>query len=76
MTTTNSIKDNGGMIVDVMMDVHGDNVSVSTASRNGEVMTSDDQKINNLQVPYNEPFVIKMRPEKGFSYEGVKVTYV
>ena len=75
MTTTNSIKDNGGMIVDVMMDVHGDNVSVSTASRNGEVMTSDDQKINNLQVPYNEPFVIKMRPEKGFSYEGVKVTY-
>ena len=75
MTTTNSIKDNGGMIVDVMMDVHGDNVSVSTASRNGEVMTSDDQKINNLQVSYNEPFVIKMRPEKGFSYEGVKVTY-
>ena len=75
MTTTNSIKENGGMIVDVMMDVHGDNVSVSTASRNGEVMTSDDQKINNLQVPYNEPFVIKMRPEKGFSYEGVKVTY-
>lgn len=75
MTATNSIQSNGGMIVDVMMDVHGDQVSVSTASRNGEVMTTDDQKINNLQLPYNEPFTIKMRPEKGFTYEGVKVTY-
>lgn len=71
----NSIDRNGGVIVDAMMDVHTDNVSVSSAGRNGDVLTAAGQKIDNLTLPYGKPFVIRMRPEVGFTHEGVRVTY-
>ena len=66
---------NGGDVADILVNVHGDSCHVSTASRNGEVITVNDEKLNNYPVGFGEPFTIKMRPENGFEYAGIIVKH-
>ena len=66
---------NGGNIVDILLNVHGDYCSVSDANRNGEVLTADGQKLNSFQAPFGQPFTIKMNPENGFEYAGIIVKH-
>lgn len=75
MDQSNSIISNGGGIVDVMLNVHGDYCNVNDANRNGEVLAADDTKLVKYQTPFAQPFTIKMNPEQGFEYAGVIVKY-
>lgn len=72
---SNSILSNGGGVIDVRLNVHGDFCNVNDANRNGEVLAADGSKLVKYQAPFREPFTVKMNPEKGFEYAGIVVKY-
>lgn len=67
----NSIVNNGGGITDVILDVHPAQVRVSEGSLNGQMLTADGQPLDNVYVPYGQPFTVKIDPYPGFSHNGV-----
>lgn len=71
----NLLTANAGGVIDVLLNVHGDRVSVSQANRNGEVLAADGSKLENYSANFGEPFTIKMKPENGFEYEGIRVRH-
>ncbi len=73
--TSNPILGNGGAICDILLNVHGDHCFVNDANRNGEVLAATGEKLVKLQVPFGEPFKIKMNPEQGFEYAGIVVKH-
>lgn len=72
---SNYIIDNGGAIVDVRLNVHGDEVSVNEANRNGEVQAADGTKLSGYKTAFGKPFAIKVVPERGFTYNGVRIRH-
>ena len=70
-----SIKKNGGMIVDVRMNIHGDVCEVTQGQLNGDVLAADGTVLNKYQTPFGKPFTIKMSPAPGFTYEGIRVRH-
>ena len=70
----NPILGNGGGIVDVMLNVHGDKAYVNDANRNGKVVAAaDGADLVRYETPFGQPFRIKMVPENGFEYRGIIV---
>jgi len=74
-SSDNYIVSNGGAIVDVRLNIHDDSVNVNDANRNGEVLAADGSKLNGYRTKWNKAFVIKMNPERGFTYSGVRVRH-
>lgn len=73
---SNPILGNGGGIIDIMLNVHGDKAYVNDANRNGKVVAAaDGADLVKYETPFGEPFKIKMVPENGFEYSGVIVKY-
>ena len=71
---SNPIIGNGGGIIDVMLNIHGDYANVNDANRNGEVLSAvDNERLVTYQAPFGQDFKIKMNPENGFEYSGVIV---
>lgn len=75
MDSANPILGNGGSIVDVMLNVHGDYCNVNDANRNGEVLAADGSKLVKYQAEFGKPFTIRMNPENGFEHEGIIVKH-
>lgn len=72
----NSILGNGGGIVEVLLNIHEDQVSVTQDNRNGEIlMASTGATINNDKVPFGQDLKIKMNPSNGFEYNGIRVRH-
>lgn len=71
----NTIEGNGGVIIDIMLNVHNDEITVNDHQLNGEVLAADGTKLNALKAPFGQPFAIKMNPEHGFTHNGVTVRY-
>lgn len=71
----NNIVNNGGAIVDVRLNVHGDSVNVNDANRNGEVLAAGGSKLNSYRIPFGKSFTIKMNPERGFTYSGIRLRH-
>lgn len=74
-SSSNHIVNNGGGVLDLMLNVHGDECNVNDANRNGEVLAADGSKLNGYKAPFLKPFTIKMNPENGFSYNGIRVRH-
>ena len=73
---SNSILGNGGGIIDVMLNIHGDYANVNDANRNGKVVAAaDGADLVKYQVAFGQDFKIKMVPENGFEYSGIIVKY-
>ena len=73
---SNPILGNGGGIIDIMLNVHGDYANVNDANRNGEVLSAvDGERLVKYNAPFGQDFKIKMNPENGFEYSGVIVKY-
>ena len=70
-----SLVSNGGGIMDIRLNVHGDQCHVNDANRNGEVLAKDGSKLVKYQAAFGKPFTIRMNPEKGFEYSGILVKY-
>ena len=72
----NALTKNGGGIIDIRLNVHGDQCNVNDANRNGEVLSATDgAKLVKYQTPFGKPFTIRMNPEKGFEYSGIIVKH-
>ena len=73
---SNSILGNGGGIIDVMLNIHGDYANVNDANRNGKVVAAaDGADLVKYKVPFGQDFKIQMVPENGFEYSGIIVKY-
>lgn len=72
----NHILDNGGGVVDVLLNIHADNVTVNQDNRNGEILlASTGETIDNEVVSFGQPLKIKMNPSNGFVYKGIRVRH-
>ena len=71
-----TILSDGGAIADVILDVHGENVSVSASQLNGDiVLAKDGSALLNYATPYGQPLKVKVIPEKGFVQNGFQLKY-
>ncbi len=71
-----TIISDGGCIADVILDVHGDVVSVSASQLNGDiVLASDNSPLQNYQTAYGQPLQVKVIPENGFVQNGFSLKY-
>lgn len=76
MDSGNSIISNGGGIIDIRLNVHGDFANVNDANRNGKVVAAaDGADLVKYTAPFGEDFKIQMVPENGFEYSGIIVKY-
>ena len=75
LSTDNSLTGNGGGVMDIRLNVHGDVCHVNDANRNGEVLTADGKKLVKYEAEFGKPFTIRMNPEKGFEYSGIIVKH-
>lgn len=73
MTSTNSIQQNGGYIVDVRLNVHADKVNLSAASRNGYITLSDGTELVNYKTDFGKAIVIKATPAPGFKVDSITI---
>lgn len=66
----------GGGYVDLMLDVHGDKVSVSASQLNGDiVLASDESALQGYITNYGEPLKVKDIPAPGFIQNGFDLKY-
>ena len=66
---------NGGGIVDLMLDVHGDEVVVNASQLNGDIYAADGTDLINYKAGYEQPFKVKIVPAPGFVQYGFKLKY-
>ena len=72
----NDIISNGGGIVDLMLDVHGNEVTVNASQLNGDiVLAADNSPLQNYKIGYEQPLVVKIIPENGFVQYGFTLKY-
>ena len=72
---TTIIADGGGY-VDLMLDVHGDKVSVSASQLNGDiVLASDESALQGYVTNYAQPLTVKDIPAPGFIQNGFDLKY-
>jgi len=72
-TATNDIVSNGGMIVDVRLNIHSDEVTVSRdGGLNGDILTEDGKELVTMKVPFGQPVTIVARPAS----DNFKIAYV
>ena len=71
----NHILNNGGGAIDVRLNVHGDNVKIYQGTLNGKVVAEDGTELNGISIPFGKPYTIKMKPEHGFNFSGLKVRH-
>lgn len=74
-TTTNSIKSNGGFIVDTRLNVHTDKVSLSAASRNGFITLEDGTELVSYQTDFGKAVKIKATPANGFEIDSLIISH-
>ena len=78
---SNKITDNGGTIVDALINIHGDNVNLSRATEenggglNGDVTLANGTPVTDQTTPFGKSFVIKAAPAEGFAFDYVKIRH-
>lgn len=73
---SSTIISDGGGYVDLMLDVHGDKVSVSASQLNGDiVLASDESALQGYVANYAQPLTVKDIPAPGFIQNGFDLKY-
>ena len=75
MTSTNSIQQNGGYIVDVRLNVHADQVNLSAGSRNGYITLSDGTELVNYKTAFGKSVKLKATPAPGFVIDSLVISH-
>ena len=71
-----TIVSDGGGIMDLMLDVHGDKVTVNASQLNGDiVLASDNSVLQGYVASYEQPLTVKIIPENGFVQYGFTLKY-
>ncbi len=71
--SNNLLPNNGGTIIDRILDIHSDSVQVTEGSLNGQILTADGKPLDNVYTDYGKDFTIKIGPYPGFSHNGVVI---
>lgn len=75
----NTIKGNGGTIIDTRLNVHGDKVNVSrglsAAGTNGEVLKEDGTTFSKHEIKFGEAYTVKFKPGDGFKLSRVIIRH-
>jgi len=72
----NKIIANGGNILDLMLDVHGENVTVNASQLNGDIVLAvDNSVLQNYIASYGQPLMVKIVPAPGFVQYGFTLKY-
>ena len=80
-TSGNPITGNGGVIVDLRVNVHNANVNLFRATEenggglNGDILLADNSAVTGMTTPFNKAFVIKASPAPGFEFDYVKIRH-
>ena len=73
---SSTIVADGGGYVDLMLDVHGDKVTVSASQLNGDiVLASDERALQGYVTDYAQPLTVKDIPAPGFIQNGFDLKY-
>ena len=73
---SSTVISDGGGYVDLMLDVHGDEVSVSASQLNGDiVLASDESELQGYITSYAQPLKVKDIPAPGFIQYGFALKY-
>lgn len=70
-----STVDNGGGIVDILLNVHGDKVKVNSSGRNGSVTTADGTALNDYSHPFGTELEVQAIPAPGFDNDNIEVKH-
>lgn len=75
----NTIKGNGGTIIDTRLNVHGDKVNVSrglsSAGTNGEVLKEDGSTFTKHEIEFGKAYTVKFKPGDGFKVSRVIIRH-
>lgn len=72
----NTIAGNGGAIVDVRLNIHGENATISAHQRNCELLSAETgEGLGGTVVPFGKDYMIKVVPSNGFAYRGVTIVH-
>ena len=71
----NLIVSNGGAILDVLLNVHDEEVDISANQLNGDVLADDGTVLSEKRIPFGQTFKIKMEPAPDFTYTGAVITH-
>ena len=80
-TTGNLITNNGGALIDVLVNIHNDNVDVYRATEenggglNGEILLANGKPVTGQTTPFGQAFKIKAQPAEGFLLDYVKIRH-
>ena len=73
---SSTIVSDGGGYVDLMLDVHGDKVTVSASQLNGDiVLAADESALQGYVTSYGEPLEVNDIPAPGFIQNGFALKY-
>ncbi len=73
---SSTVISDGGGYIDVMLDVHGDKVTVNASQLNGDiVLASDGSALQGYVSNYAEPLTVKDIPAPGFIQNGFALKY-
>ena len=73
---SSTIISDGGGYVDIMLDVHGDQVTVNASQLNGDiVLAADESPLQNYATNYGAPLTVKDIPAPGFVQYGFLLKY-
>lgn len=79
--TGNLITNNGGALIDVLVNIHNDNVDVYRATEenggglNGEILLANGKPVTGQTTPFGKAFTIKAQPAEGFLLDYVKIRH-
>lgn len=79
--TGNLITGNGGALIDVLVNIHADNVNLFRATEenggglNGDVLLADGKQLTGRTTPFGQAFVIKSKPAEGFVLDYMKIRH-
>ena len=73
--SNNLITTNGGAVVDVLLNVHEEEVLISANQLNGDVLRTDGTALSDALIPFGKAFRVKMAPAPGFTYTGIVLTH-
>lgn len=79
--TGNLITGNGGALIDVLVNIHADNVNLFRATEenggglNGDVLLADGNQLTGRTTPFGQAFKIKSRPAEGFVLDYMKIRH-
>ena len=71
----NLLTANGGAVVDVLLNVHEDNVRISANQLNGDVLTPEGAALSDAPIAFGQAVKIKMAPAPDFTYTGIVLTH-